>query len=180
MLVKEKSFLPLRTVMLLSLSAVSQAASQGGNGEVTMRGAILETACTIATRDAQQSINMGSLPISSLMRDGKGPASPLTIRLTGCMPGASNSAAFSNTLFSITFEGSAEGPTFNLQGEASGVALRISDAAGHIAKAGIALPPQSIKLGDMRLEYFLTLISNQNTLLAGTYFTTVRFKLDYF
>lgn len=178
MLVTEKSLLTFLPLMLMSLSSVSLAAHQG-NGEVTMRGAILETACTIATRDAQQSIDMGSLPVSSLMRDGKGPASPFTIRLTGCMPGTSNSAAFSNKIFSITFDGSAEGSTFNLQGQASGVALRISDTAGNIAKAGIALPPQDINVGDMRLEYFLTLVSNQNTLMAGTYFTTVRFKLDY-
>lgn len=179
MFVTEKSLLTLLPLMLMSLSAVCQAAHQG-NGEVTMRGAILETACTIATRDAQQSIDMGSLPVSSLLRDGKGPASPLTIRLTDCMPGPNSSAADNYKIFSITFDGPAEGSTFNLQGEASGVALRISDATGHIAKAGIALPPQDITARDMRLEYFLTLVSNQNPLMAGTYFTTVRFKLDYF
>lgn len=145
-----------------------------------MRGAILETACTIATRDAQQSIDMGSLPVSSLLRDGKGPASPLTIRLTDCVPGPNISAAHNYKIFSITFDGPAEGSTFNLQGKASGVALRISDATGHIAKAGIALPPQDITARDMRLEYSLTLVSNKNPLMAGTYFTTVRFKLDYF
>ena len=181
MLVTEISLRAFPTLMLtlFFLSTVSHAVQQG-KGEVTMRGAIVDTACTIATQDAQQSIDLGSLPVSSLIRDGKGPASPFTIRLTDCMPGANNSTTHNDKIFSITFDGPARGAMFNLQGKASGAALRISDAAGHIAKAGVALPPQEITAGDMRLEYFLTLVSNQEPLMAGTYFTTVRFRLDYF
>ncbi|MCP2231223.1 MULTISPECIES: fimbrial protein [Erwinia] len=177
MLVTETSLraFPTLILALFFLSTVSQAAQQG-KGEVSMRGAIVDTACTIATRDAQQSIDLGSLPVSTLAREGKGPAFPLTIRLTDCVLGR----AHNNKTFNITFDGPAEGSTFNLQGKASGVALRISDATGRIAKAGVALPPQDITPGDMRLEYFLTLVSDQKPLMAGAYFITVRFKLDYF
>lgn len=174
---------PLYSLFLLltaGLISPSGLAARQGNGIVNMQGAIIDTACAIAAGDEQQTINLGVLPIASLASQGKGAAHAFSIHLTDCVLDRTEQPFTPWKGFQITFDGPGSGALFALQGKASGVSLRISDGAGNIASAGQPLPPQLISPGTMRLEYYLTPVINHNPLIAGNYFTTIRFKLDYF
>lgn len=179
------SFLSRKILLIVLLTIVGWLISplshaQQGKGLVNMQGAIVDTACSIDTGDREQSINMGSLPLAEISAKGKGIPHAFSIRLTDCVLERSNPRLADWKKFQITFDGSANGALFSLLGKASGVDLRISDADGHIALAGQALPAQMLIAGDMRMDYFLTLVRNHQPLVAGNYFTTIRFKLDYF
>ncbi|WP_205419679.1 fimbrial protein, partial [Klebsiella pneumoniae] len=67
-----------------------------------------------------------------------------------------------------------------IHGEASGVALKISDDDGNIARPGMPLPLMNIPLGSYRLNYVINLMANRQPLTAGSYFSSVRFKMDYY
>ena len=161
----------------LSLSAKSVQQQQG---TVNMQGSIIDRACTIATGDLQQSLNLGTLPLSALVHKGKGGEHRFSIHLTDCVLDSGEWRQDARKGFQITFDGPASNALFALEGTASGVALRIRDAAGNNAIPGKALPEQRFSTGDMQLNYTLTPVRNQQPLIAGDYFSTIRFTLDYF
>lgn len=82
--------------------------------------------------------------------------------------------------FQVTFDGYAEGALFGVQGDARGVALEIKDSSGTAVIPGKPLPMEGIIPGNRVLNYSMTLMPNHQPLKVGAYFSTVRFKLDYF
>lgn len=155
-------------------------ASPHGYGRVKMQGAIVDAACTISTESREQIIDLGILPILKISRDKQGVKKPFSIKLENCVLTRPNPTLSDWKKFQVTFDGQAKGLLFELQGEAVGVALKITNAAGHVAEPGLPLPQEDIPPEEMRLNYFITLVANEQPLRAGTYFTSVRFKLDYF
>lgn len=174
------NFFPMALILSASLMALPGLAAQQGNGVVNMQGAIVDTACSIEAGDRDQSINMGSFPLAVIASTGKSPVREFSIRLTDCVLERSSPLQPDWKKFQVTFEGSLNGALFSLEGKASGVGLRISDAAGRVAAAGAAIPADRLNAGTMHLHYYLQLIRNNQPLVAGDYSTTLRFKLDYF
>lgn len=143
-----------------------------------MQGAIIDTACAIAVESREQTIDMETVPLADIVRDGQGRSKPFSIELVNCVlerPGKEDWKQFQ-----VTFDGDAEGDLFGVYGEASGVALRIIDHAGNIASPGKALPLMDITPGDRQLNYTMKLVANNHALKSGEYFSSIRFKLDYF
>lgn len=151
-----------------------------GWGQVNMVGAIIEAACAIDTLSRDQTINMGTLPVSQIARDGRGGLQPFSIRLVNCVLARQNSALPNWRYFQITFDGSAQAGLFGVEGEAKGIALQLTDSLGNIAQPGTPLPLGDITAKDMLLNYSLRLVSNQQALRAGEYFSTVKFKMEYY
>ncbi|HIE4798802.1 TPA: fimbrial protein [Serratia marcescens] len=165
---------------LFSLAAFSTQASGSvqGWGRVNMQGAIIDTACAIAVESREQTIDMETIPVADIIRDGQGRSKPFSIELVNCLlerPGKDNWKQFQ-----VTFDGDSEGELFGVRGDASGVALRITDENGNIATPGTPLRTQDIIPGNMHLNYHLRLVANNHALKAGEYFSAIRFKLDYF
>ncbi|WP_420705075.1 fimbrial protein, partial [Serratia marcescens] len=78
----------IKALCLLSLwvSFAGQAISAvQGQGRVNMQGAIIDTACAIATESRDQIIAMGVTPVADIMRDGKGKEVPFSIELVNCV-----------------------------------------------------------------------------------------------
>ncbi len=147
-------------------------------GRVNMQGSIIDTACAIAVDSREQSVNMGVIPVADIIRDGQGHSKPFSIDLMNCVlyrPGKEDWKHFK-----ITFDGDPEGDLFGVRGRASGVGLQISDSLGNIASPGKALPFVDIIPGSMQLNYSLKLVANNHALKSGDYFSSIRFKLDYF
>lgn len=172
--------LPSLMVLLTSLSLPAGAFNQG-HGRVSMKGSIIDTPCAIDVSSLDQTIDMITIPVGQIMRDGYGPEKSFHIRLINCTlsPLLPNRPNWSK--FRVTFDG----PTtdlglFSVRGEARGVGLQIADASGVVAVPGEPMPASNLLTGSMRLDYTLRLISNRQTLRAGAYRTTIRFKLDYF
>ncbi|EKS6735997.1 fimbrial protein [Enterobacter ludwigii] len=151
-----------------------------GWGVINMQGAIIDTACAIAVESRDQSINMGVAPLSEIVRDGHGKLKPFSIELINCIMKRQDETKNDWRQFQVTFDGDADGKLFGVRGEASGVALQITDKHGNIAVPGQPLPHEDIAPGNMKLDYQLRLVANQHALKAGDFFSVVRFKLDYF
>ncbi|MBC3252359.1 type 1 fimbrial protein [Serratia fonticola] len=149
-----------------------------GWGRVSMQGSIIDTACAIAVDSREQSIDMGVIPLADIIRDGQGYSKPFSIRLISCVLDRSNNESWKH--FQVTFDGDPEGDLFGVHGGASGVGLQISDSLGNIASPGKALPLMEILPGDRQLNYSMKLVANNHALKSGDYFSSIRFKLDYF
>ncbi|MFK3695133.1 fimbrial protein [Serratia bockelmannii] len=165
---------------LFSLSALSASAADtvAGWGRVNMQGSIIDTACAIAVESREQTIDMDVVPLADIIRDGQGRSKNFSIDLVNCI--AERPGKDDWKQFQVTFDGEADGELFGVNGEASGVALQIIDTAGNIATPGKSLPLMDIVPGDMRLNYTMKLVANNHALKSGDYFSSIRFKLDYF
>lgn len=164
---------------LFSLQIMAAVPSQGW-GQVNLQGTIIDTACTIAIESRDQTIDMEVVPLGSIIRDGQGRSKPFSIELVNCVLERPTSKLPDWSQFQVTFDGDNEGELFGVRGEASGIALRITDENGNIASPGVPLRAQDITAGTMQLNYHLRLVANQHALKAGDYFSAIRFKLDYF
>ncbi|MBH3259841.1 type 1 fimbrial protein [Serratia marcescens] len=165
---------------LFSLPALLNNAigASAGWGRVNMQGAIVDSACAIELGSREQIIDMGVNPLSDFIRDGQGYRKPFSIHLVNCTtqrPGKDDWKKFQ-----VTFDGKSDGDLFGVYGEASGVALQITDASGIMALPGKAMPLLNITPGNRQLNYTLNLKGNNQELKAGKYFALIRFKLDYF
>jgi len=165
----------LFTLIPFSAPAIGTAA---GWGRVNMQGAIIDTACAIAVESREQTIDMETVPLADIVRDGQGRSKPFSIKLVNCVverPGKKDWKQFQ-----VTFDGDAEGDLFGVYGDASGVALQIIDHVGNTASPGKTLPLMDITPGDRQLNYTMKLVANNHALKLGSYFSSIRFKLDYF
>ncbi|AML56199.1 Major MR/P fimbria protein precursor [Serratia rubidaea] len=163
---------------LFSATGRAAPAAQGW-GQVSMHGAIIDTACAIAAGSRDQTIDMETVPLGQIVRDGRGMTKTFSIELVNCVlerPGNKPDWKF----FQVTFDGHADGALFGVQGEARGVALKIDDGNGKRVIPGEPLAQESVTPGNRVLRYSMTLMPNHQPLKAGAYFSTVRFKLDYF
>jgi type 1 fimbria pilin len=167
--------------MLTSLLSTSFAGNTSfGWGGVNMQGAIIETACAIAVESQSQSIDMEVMSLAEISRDGKGRVKPFAIELTNCVIERQDKSKTDWKHFQITFDGEAEGDLFSVSGEASGIALKITDQTGKLALPGRPLVHENITPGNMILNFNLHLVANHRVLKAGEFFSAIRFKLDYF
>lgn len=149
-------------------------------GRVNMHGAIIETACAIDTLSRDQTIEMGTLPLSQIARDGRGLPQLFAVQLVRCSLIRHNASLSNWRHFKITFDGRNDAGLFAVDGQAKGVALEIIDDKGNVALPGSPLPASRILAGDMRLNYSLRLVSNQQVLHPGNYTSALRFKMDYY
>lgn len=172
--------LPLFLLVNICIVNPVQSSQLQGWGQVNMVGAIIETACAIGTLSRDQTINMGILPISQIVRDGQGLIQPFSIRLVSCILTRQDTSLPDWRHFQITFDGSMDAGLFGIEGDAKGVALQLADSQGNIATPGTPLQGGEISAKDMLLNYSLRLVSNHQLLRAGEYTSTVRFKMDYY
>ncbi len=165
----------LLTVVFFSAHAVGGLA---GWGRVSMQGSIIDTACAIAVDSREQSIDMGIIPLADIILDGQGRSKPFSIDLVNCVLDRPGKDDWKH--FQVTFDGDPEGNLFGVHGGASGVGLQISDSLGNIVTPGKVLPFVDITPGSMQLNYSLKLVANNHVLKSGDYFSSIRFKVDYF
>ena len=166
-------------VNLLLCSSLAQSANQG-RGEVTLNGRIIASACAIDTESGDQTITMATLPVSQIIRDGQGELHEFTIKLVNCTLEKFNPALDDWRYFAVTFDGREDAGLFGVDGNAKGIALQISDARGNVAAPGIPMEKNEIQPGTMAFNYGLRLIGNSQVMKAGSYYSTVRFKMDYY
>ncbi|MCL1031293.1 type 1 fimbrial protein [Serratia sp. arafor3] len=151
-----------------------------GQGRVNMQGAIIDTACAIKLISREQTVDMAIVTLNDIISNEPGSSKPFSIELTSCALEQSDSSSSAWKYFQMTFDGDAQGDGFGLHGSTSGISLQINDADGNIARPGTPLPSRSITSWDMKLNYTVRLVANNPILKSGKYFSSVRFKLDYF
>ncbi|RTP97277.1 type 1 fimbrial protein [Enterobacter sp. WCHEn045836] len=167
----------LLPALLLFTSDVG--ARNWGRGTVSMQGSIIDAACAISVESRDQTVNMGVSPTGGL-REGQETSKPLSIELINCAleRPVPNHPGWRN--FQVTFDGDADGQLFGISGDAKGIAIQISDEEGHIARPGEALPAGKIAPENMLLKYTIKIVSNNKVIVPGDYFSSIRFKMEYF
>ncbi|CAI0972294.1 fimbrial protein [Serratia fonticola] len=167
--------------LVISMGLVLMAGAFSGlaKGALKMQGSIIETACAIEVGSRDQTIDMGSLSISQLLRDGQGADRPFTIRLVNCALEKQNDHRSDWQYFRITFDGPHERGLFNVSGQIKGVGLEIRNQNNELSVPGSAMLPQQLTPGSRDLIYRLRLVANQQPLSAGQYNSQLAFKLDY-
>lgn len=161
----------------------SVQAKDMGHGTVQMHGEILDTACSVDTASRDQTVDMPAQPVSDLISHKASLERPFSIRLTNCVLAriSPNSKPLDDwSKFQVTFDGNHDNNAFGVEGDGKGVALQIRDDVGNVAIPGEPLPAGTLMPGSMQLNYSLRLIGDGETLQAGTYHTTIRYKLDYY
>lgn len=179
----------LPALLSLNLESTALAAPIAGWGRVNMAGSIIDTACAIEAGSLDQTIDMGVNPMSQLVmqdaggnRHWHGQLHTFTIRLIDCVLQRGSSNIQSRTEwqhYQITFDGANDGDNFNVDGDARGVALQIRDQHGNLAHPGEPMPRGSLISDNQDLLFSLSLTSNQKTLRAGEFRSTLRFRMDY-
>ncbi|AUY16664.1 type 1 fimbrial protein [Serratia marcescens] len=168
-------------LLLAPFSFVSQAISAlQGEGRVNMQGAINDAACAIATESREQLIDIDIISVSDIARDGQGRNVPFSIKLVNCVLERTDKTLPRWKQFQVTFDGRADGEFFGINGGASGIALEIIDLEGNAARPGKPLPLMNVPLGDYRLNYVMKVMANSRPLSAGDFYSSVRFKMDYY
>lgn len=167
-------------IFITSLMPAMAGNTYLGGGGVNMQGAIIDTACAIATESRDQSIDMEVVPLADMMIEGQGQRKPFSIELVNCELERHQDKKMRWKQFQVTFDGDAEGEFFNVRGEASGIALQITDELGNVASPGLPLPQENISSENLLLNYNIRLVANQYALKAGNYFSSIRIKFDYF
>jgi type 1 fimbria pilin len=152
-----------------------------GHGHIQVQGSIIDTACAIATGDADQSLDLGTLPASDLVNDGRGPDVPFTVHLVNCVLNGTDIRGNDHWKdVRITFDGRADGQhLFALQGDGHGEAVVITDAAGNEAEPGQPMAATHLSPGSMALRYRLHLAGNHRPLRPGRFYTTLRYFMEY-
>jgi type 1 fimbria pilin len=171
-------FVVVSCLVSLLASPTFAAGYVGSWGRVNMQGAIIDTACAIAVDNREQTIDMETIPLSDIVRDNQGRSKPFSINLVNCITERHGKESWKQ--FQVTFDGAADGDLFGVGGDASGVALQIVDINGNVATPGKSMPLMHIVPGERQLNYTLRLVANSQVLKAGNYFSSIRFKLDYF
>ena len=164
---------------LLSLPAMASPMKTDW-GRVSMEGSITDTACAIDPGSLEQTIDMAIFPIGQLVQNGVGDEHPFAIRLLDCTIVHPDPDKSNQQHFVVTFDGAADGNNFAVNGDAEGVAMQIIDDKGNVSNPGVVSPEINIIPAEMKLNYALRLVGNGKTLRAGTYHSSVRFKLDYY
>ncbi|UAN45225.1 type 1 fimbrial protein (plasmid) [Serratia sp. JSRIV001] len=169
--------------LLISLTVgfASEAfARDAGHGRVSMKGAIVERPCAIDVGDRDQTLVMDTIPVSQIVRDGRGPQKAFSIRLVDCVLSRLDPHKPDWQGFTVTFDGEGDRGHFAVSGEAKGVAVAIADEVGNQAQPGRMMPPAAIIPSEMLLRYTVNLVGNRETLRAGDYHSAIRFRMDYY
>ncbi|MFO3759112.1 fimbrial protein [Klebsiella aerogenes] len=171
----------LMSILLLlsnNCLAANQIDSSHGWGRVNMQGSIIDTACSIAVDSREQTIDMDTTPLSEIIRNGHGQSKRFSIELVNCVIKRVGKEDWKQ--FSVTFDGNTDGDLFSINGDASGIALQIFDDYGNVVIPGKSLPALDIAPGKDKLDFKIRVVANKDTLKSGDYFSSIRFKIDYF
>nr|WP_314424079.1 fimbrial protein [uncultured Erwinia sp.] len=169
-------------ILLLNMGAVSQAGptENQGWGRVRMTGSIVDAACAIDINSTDQTIDMGPVPVSRVIKGSYGIRKKLSINLVNCILSKDKTEPGKWRYFTITFDGVNDDGLFSVEGDAKGIAIKIIDDNGNIARPGESLPSENIESGSMALNFSLQLVSNNQELHAGEFNSIIKFKMDYY
>lgn len=146
-----------------------------GTKRINIQGSIVDSACTIAPGEEEQTVDMAAPPVDDIIIHDQGYSNDFEIKLVNCEQENPERLSLAWQYFQLTFDGDTEGELFGVRGTASGVALQLNDAVGNVIRPG-----EPLRLDGMNQRYSIKLVANDPIFLAGEYFSSVRYKLDYF
>lgn len=182
----------LMTGLLFSISA--EAADNGkteGYGQIYVTGALLAGACGLKMESEAQDVWLGEISTATLLHAGdEGAPVPVELYLTGCLPVPAFSVdsrtgnriwSRSEPAVSVSFYApvAPEMPAYIQASGVSGLAIRLSDAAGKTVRLNERNAPSLIYPGDNALRYTLTPVRTSAPLLPGAWRAVINFGVSY-
>lgn len=165
--------------------------TEGANGTLKIRGALIESACRLEMSSARQDIQLGETGTSRLRKIGdRGTPVAFQLRLQDCLRSSVGSRDSRTTSLSwaaqqpavtVSFSAPADADNpqrIKVQG-ASGVALRITDLLGQDVRLGSRGRPLLLTPGQNTLTYNVALERTRAPLIASAYSAGVDFRLSY-
>ena len=162
-----------QALLFASLLYVNTAA--WAQGTVKLKGAILESACAISPDNVYQTIELGTIPLKMLERDGISQAYPFKIKLINCL--FSDDVSHGGKSIEVTFIGFGNKSSEALSD--SGVSLMVRDGNGHMITPGIPVSDIKIHKGEMMLKYSVYLVANGKQVISGKYHATINILVSY-
>lgn len=170
----------LLIILLTSFFAIATP-TRSETGYVSMEGSITNTSCAIDIGSQEQTIDMAIMPTNQLIENDLGNYYPFAIRLLNCTISHKDQDKSNRQHFTVTFDGDTDGNDFAVYGEAKGIAIQLIDDKGYSSVPSMPLPKINIiSTHEMRLNYALRLVGNGKSFRTGTYYSSVRFKLNYY
>lgn len=172
-------YIKILAIVMISLICGPVVASEKG-GRISVKGEIVESACTIATDDIWQEVDFGNVNIRDINRQRFIPQQKFTLHLINCRLDKNSGEVWTSAL--VTFSGPNEESNpglFSMTGEGDGLSLRIIDDNGVIATSGVALPPLSLSENATDVNFKLHLIDSGKSLGVGNLSTSLRFMIDW-
>lgn len=166
--------------LLLSMSCFSSfifADEVQGHGKVDLSGEIVESACTIDTDSLDQTIDMGIIPISIMMKFGESESRDFSINLVDCRWGEDTKNNYQG--FDITFSGHTNDRYFLVSGEAEGVELRLNDYSGKQILPGQKVLFEGETSESIVNKYSFKLVANGENLKSGLFSSLINYSISY-
>ncbi|HIE0647014.1 TPA: fimbrial protein [Serratia marcescens] len=164
---------------------------EGMHATVTVRGALVESACTLEMASQDQTLRLGDIARRDVARFGaqaKPIAFHLQLRDCGHWDGAPRDAQHGDNLswmpgqqsVWITFSSEQQrGGLVRLKGEAKGIALRLEDGRRRRLPLGEKSHAQVLTPGDNRLTFYVVPQRTAEPLIPGAFYAVVNFRLSY-
>lgn len=152
-----------------------------GRGKLYMRGSIIETACNIDMSSRNQILNFEYLTISDLTKNIRSTISiPFEINFVDCSLEKKYPKKKNWKNFKITFDGGGGDNLFINYGTAKGISASIYNQNFDEYTPEKSDASYSIKPGKMSVRYYLVIENNNEKLVPGNIFFSVKYKVDYF
>lgn len=150
-----------------------------GNGVVNFVGAIIDSPCSIAPEDIEQTIQLGMISNELLENQGESPLRAFGIKLENCSVATAKTAT-------ITFNGIAddtEKKHLAIQGTAKGAAIAmVNQLDGSEIVLGTPTKAMDLVEGDNHLKFGAKVVSNINSgdkATPGNFTATADFVMNY-
>lgn len=181
------------TMLLFSTGAMAADnwKTEGAHGNIYVAGSLLAGACGLQMDSETQDIWLGETSTMSLRRTGdEGASVPVELRLTGCLPVPASSVdrrtgnrvwSHSEPAVSLSFYApvAPDMPAYILADGVSGLAIRLSDAAGKTVRLNERNAPVQVIPGNNTLRYTLTPVRTPAPLLPGAWRAVINFGVSY-
>lgn len=178
-------------MLLPTAQAVDNWSVEGANGKLYVHGALTESACRLEMESAKQDISLGEIGTGRLQQVGdqgtpvkvelrlldclRAPTSQRDVR-TGALTWANNQPAVAVS-FNATRD--ADNPQLVKAQGVSGMGLRLEDERRQDVRLGGRSIPLMLTPGGNTLSYTVTPERTPASLIPGSYWAVVDFRMNY-
>lgn len=167
-------------VALSSAMVSGVNAADEGHGKITFKGSVIDAACSIDAKSLDQTVELGAIAKGALNNGGKSTPVDFSIQLHDC----DTSTAQEATVSFNGYEGDkAAGldKSFAVTGQASGVAVSITDMGSNVITPNSAAKAIAINDGDNELQFqaYVQGASTSDAVVPGTFTSTANFVMSY-
>lgn len=175
------SSIALATMMAVtSLTVVNVQAADSHNGNVTFKGKIIDTPCSVSQDDLAQTIEFGEISKTVLNNGGTSVIKPFDITLRDCSIETSTTA---NVVFSGGTAAGTDNKLLALNGGASGAGIAIQYSGEKVSFDGATAAVSNYNLvnGDNTLSFtsFVQKLPSVTDVTTGNFESTANFVISY-